>query len=197
MQNWKGKGGLISKIRHDLGYSRTTNIKIEKVLVQIVLCEREGRKFNPADLDGRGGNRSPMFETDSIDANIIANNIESGLSERNTLGILNQHLTSDGREPATRASIVSVIRRLKPKIVKVEKQKQGSSDETSLWARARYMQTRQFLVRLGEIDDTTGFVGPVEKRWDRDTLGHLSLDQIAWWDETHRKCLIGGIENSF
>ena len=27
-------------------------------------------------------------------------------------------------------------------------------------------------------------------------LGHLSLDQIAWWDETHRKCLIGGIAGS-
>ena len=142
MQNWKGKGGIISKIRQDLGYKRTSNIKIEKVLVQIVLCAREGRKFNPADLDGRTGNRSPLFDCDSIEANIIADNIEAGLSERNTLRILNQHLTSEGREPATRASIVSVIRRLKPKIVKVEKQKQGSSDEESLWARARYMQTR-------------------------------------------------------
>ena len=35
--------------------------------------------------------------------------------------------------------------------------------------------------------------GPLEKRWDRDVLGHLSLDQIGWWDETHRKCMIGVI----
>ena len=24
-------------------------------------------------------------------------------------------------------------------------------------------------------------------------LGAIKLDQIVWWDETHRKCLIGGI----
>ena len=106
---------------------------------------------------------------------------------------MNEHLLSEGRESATRASIVSVIKRCKPKITKVIKQKQGSSDVTSAWARARWMQTRQFLIRLGDIDETTSFIGPVEKRWDRDSLGHLSLDQIAWWDETHRKCLIGGI----
>ena len=49
------------------------------------------------------------------------------------------------------------------------------------------------MVRLGLLDDVTSFMGPVEKRWDRDTLGHLELSQIAWWDETHRKCLIAGI----
>ena len=55
------------------------------------------------------------------------------------------------------------------------------------------MQTRQFLIRLGFLDDVTSFIVPVERRWDRDTLGHLEISQIAWWEETHRKCLIGGI----
>ena len=49
------------------------------------------------------------------------------------------------------------------------------------------MQTKQFLIRFRLLESET------ERRYNRDSLRHLELSQIAWWDETHRKYLIGGI----
>jgi len=34
---------------------------------------------------------------------------------------------------------------------------------------------------------------PIERRFNRDIIGKLDLHQIVWWDEIHRKCLIGGL----
>ena len=126
---------------------------------------------------------------DSVEAQIIADSVESGLSIARTLGFLNEHLVGEGREAATMSSIISVVQRLRPMIKKVDKQKQGSSDPNSDWARARYLFTKQLMIRLGVLADES----PYDSRFARNTAGHLSIDQIAWWDETHRKCLIGGI----
>ena len=79
---------------------------------------------------------------------------------------------------------------MKPKVVSIKKQKQGSSDADSSWAQARYAWTRQLLARLGELERTSKH-GPIEKKYDGALQGKLSLDQIVWWDETHQKCLIG------
>ena len=78
---------------------------------------------------------------------------------------------------------------MKSKVVSIKKQKQGSSDVDSSWTQARYAWTRQLLARLGEPERTFKH-GPIEKKYDGTLQGKLSLDQIAWWDETHWKCLI-------
>ena len=89
MITWKGRGGIISKIIVYIGYSRTSNINIEKVLVNIVLCKIDGSKFDWPKLDSRTVNHAPTYNINSIEANIITQNIERGLFERNTLSILN------------------------------------------------------------------------------------------------------------
>ena len=175
-KNWKGKGGIIAKIKNNLGYRKNSGTDIEKVLLEIVLCECQGRKYDPK-ASGSKGHRTPTFALDSVEAAMIADSIEAGLSVSKTLVFLNEHLVGEGREPATISSIVSVISRLKPQVVKVQKQKQGSKDPNSDWAKARFLFTKQLLIRLGVIDLTAN--GPVEKRWDRDSLGHLALEQIT------------------
>ena len=34
--------------------------------------------------------------------------------------------------------------------------------------------------------------GSLPKRFDPDQMPKLKEDQVVWWDETHKKCTIGG-----
>ena len=83
---------------------------------------------------------------------------------------------------------------MKPKIVTIKNRKQGSSDPDSNWAQARYAWTCQLLARFGRLERTPSH-GPIERKFDQHLLQKLDLDQIVWWDETHRKCLIGTSSN--
>ena len=78
---------------------------------------------------------------------------------------------------------------MKLKVVNVKKRKQGSSDTDSNWAQARCAWTRQLLARFGQLEREPKH-GPIEKRFDGDLQGKLAPNQIVWWDEAHRKCLI-------
>ena len=53
------------------------------------------------------------------------------------------------------------------------------------------MWSKQLLVRFGELPSE-----PEDPRFDQKVAGKLDLSQIVWWDETHRKCLIGGISTN-
>ena len=193
MDNWRGRGGVIGKIRKDMGKKVNSGVHIETILSEVLLCHTNGTKFDPSRLENRGGKRPPQIATTSIEAEIIADAVEAGLSLTKALYLVNEHLAEEGREGTTMSAILSVIQRLNPQIKRIQKRKQGSSDPKSPWARARKMWVTQLMIRLGTFNMQEKIFGPLEKRWDRDVLGHLSLDQIGWWDETHRKCMIGGI----
>ena len=185
---WAGRGGLISKIKRDLGLQSTHPIKIRPILMDIVDCARCGRCFDPNFLEQRGGNKAVVIKSDSVEAQIIADGLESGLSVERTRQILNNHALDEGNEGFTRSAVDSLVTRLKPRIEKVTKRKQGSIDPKNPWSRARLLWSKQLLIRFGEMPSET-----TKPAFNRELAGPLHLDQVVWWDETHRKCLIGGL----
>ena len=46
-------------------------------------------------------------------------------------------------------------------------------------------------MRLGLINMQDEEIGPVRRAFVKKEVGPLSLNQIVWWDETHRMCVIG------
>jgi len=80
-------------------------------------------------------------------------------------------------------------------MVKIKKRKQGSTEPESNWAQARYAWTHQLLARFGRLERRPD-IGPVESKFDQQLQGKLDLHQVVWWDETHRKCVIGSIQNT-
>ena len=54
MSNLKARGGILAKIRKDLGVTYQSDRNIEKVMVHTLLCEINGTAFGPTDLDTRG-----------------------------------------------------------------------------------------------------------------------------------------------
>ena len=190
---WIGRAGIASKIKRDLRLPRTYCVKDRMVPIfeKILDCFKVGEKFCPSLVDNRGGNRPMTIKMNSSEAQIIADGMESGLSIKRVWENTNRHRRENDDELVSEAAIYYAVRKMKPKIVNMTKRKQGSSDPNSNWAQARRAWTQQLLARLGKLVREPKH-GPLEKRFDGDIQGKLALDQIVWWDETHRKCLIGG-----
>mmetsp|Transcript_41227 Transcript_41227/g.41858 ORF Transcript_41227/g.41858 Transcript_41227/m.41858 type:complete len:321 (-) Transcript_41227:11-973(-) len=164
VEKWNRRGGIIGKIRKDLGKKINSGMVIKNTLLEILLYYTNETKFDPKQMEIRDGKRLPTFQLASIKSQIIDDAVESGLSVNKSLYLVNEHLAEEGRD------LVSLS-----------------------WSRAMVLWMTQLMVRMGLIDMQKKVNGLVEKRWDRDALDHLALDQIGWWDETYQKCLIGGI----
>ena len=191
-QYWIGRAGIASKIKGDLHLGRTYCVKerMLPIFEKILDCFKLGEKFRPSTVDNRGGNRQMTIKVDSYEAQIIADGMESGLSVRRVWENVNRHRQENSDDLVSESCIYYTLRKMRPKVVSISKRKQGSTDPGSNWAQARYAWTRQLLARFGRLERKTA--GPIERKYDPDLQGKLSLHQIVWWDETHRKCLIGG-----
>ena len=191
LKHWSGRGGIVSSIRRDLGWSVHNGTKLIPIFEKIMECIRTETDFSPDMVDNRRGHKELTIRLDSPEAQIIADGLESGLSLSNTWKNVNRH-REDNELPLVSESCVSVtLRKMKPKMVRIKKRKQGSTDPESLWAKARYEWSTQLLVRFGKLN-VEELPRPVEKRFYRSSVGELEIQQVVWWDETHRKCLIGG-----
>jgi len=194
--HWTGKGGVGPKIKKDLQLPPTFSVKerLLPIFEKITECYRIGEKFHPKMVDGRGGNRKMTIRMDSLEAQIIADSIEAGLSTRRAWENVNRHRRDNNDELLSESCVSYALRKMKPKMVTIKTRKQGSSDPDSNWAQARYAWTCQLLARFGRLERTPSH-GPIERKFDQHLLQKLDLDQIVWWDETHRKCLIGTSSN--
>ena len=188
--SWSGRGGLVSKIKRDLGLTVTNPVKILPILMDIVECARCGKTFDTSFLENRGGTREHVLKVDSSASQVIADCLESGLSVEKKREILNNHRLESGLEGVSRSAVDSLVMRMKPKIEVITKRKQGSKDPQNPWSRARLLWSKKLLIRFGELPTEEGV-----PHFNQDLVGKLELDQVVWWDETHRKCLIGGLTN--
>jgi hypothetical protein len=88
--------------------------------------------------------------------------------------------------------VYTLIKRMQPNVVKVNKRRQGSNDETSNICRARKAWCMQLAIRMGLVDyrDVMREGGipddvPVPKWFDKEKLTPLKLEQIVFFDEMH------------
>ena len=189
-KNWQGKNGLVSKIKADLGIAVSQKLQLVPVFLEIIECARSGKAFDASDIETRGGCKPVLIKINSMQAQVLADCIESGLSIMKSRQILNDHMLENGENAYSRSAIDSLLLRMKPRIEKNSKRKQGSRDPSHPWSRARYLWSKQLLIRFGQLPSED------EPRFKQSVVGKLDPDQIVWWDETHRKCLIGGLNGN-
>ena len=120
---WNGKGGIISKIRSDLGLRQTALIK--NILEDVIDCKNKGIRYTGNSKCAKRSGRPTVIKTDSQEAQIIADAAESGSSQRVTWNLVNQHREDKGLPPVTLSAVQSWMR---PIVEKIGLRKQGSMD---------------------------------------------------------------------
>ena len=193
---WGGRDGIISQIRHDLGLAK--NQRIRHILEDVRSCLDLGELYTGdrarIDEDAHCG-RPVIIEVDSEDAQIIADELESGGSQVTAWNLVNIKRSKRFAPSVTLSAVASCAFRMKPKVVPISWRKQGSIDEGSKWCCARKKNCIQLGIRMGVIDVEVDFpeecVGGIPNYFDRTKLSLIKKDQVASWDEVHRKCQAG------
>lgn len=191
--DWDGKDGIIVQIRKSLGLKRGVDVRSilnDYIAHKILGIEYTGTRRMHSGKPGR----KPTLGIESIEAQIVVDAIEDGLSFKKAWQAVNWHRKEESLPSVTFACVYSLLFRLQPKRQPVKELKQGTRDVDSNWARARLRWSTQLLIRYGELDyqaENPIKHTPVPPWYDKHLLTPLSPYGVIDWDEFHRKCTPG------
>ena len=123
MKHWSGRGGIATCIRKDLGLDKNSGYKLIPIFEKIMECIRLEVDFNPSMCEKRGGNREMTIRMDSVEAQIIVDGFESGLSIKSTWENVNKHRDECNAELISESCVAYTLRKMKPKLIRIKKKK--------------------------------------------------------------------------
>jgi hypothetical protein len=199
---WHEQGGTIALIAGAVGIPKGSTATIRNVLEDIQFAARSGEKYDPARKAGSGG-ANKLVMPGTATENLIADHMEAGHGIKQTTAHVNEWRVSQGMMHLGESAVYSAHLRMEPDVTPIGNRKQGAFDSDTPWAKARYGWVIQLLTRLRQADmslpdlKAAGLVKDtatqIPAMFDKGKLTPLSLKQIAFWDETHKKCILGDV----
>ena len=191
---WKGRGGTVATIANILRFPIQEHQKAHRVLSQAALSGKSGLMYDGERQD-RLDTKMKMLGDDSFEMQIIADAMEGGFGLRHTQELVNEHRRDNHLTVVGLTTIWTAYLRLDPVITPIRKRKQGTTEVDSPWAKARLEFVTQILVRFGLLTaaEVTDCSGKIPDRFNIDKLTPMSINQLAFWDETHKKVRVGKV----
>ena len=197
---WKIRGTITTICGVFCDSRNAFRVTVRTVLRDVLHCQAKKIIYSAEGQYGVTG-RKPIVPIDSLEAEIIADAFEGGNSIQMSTHIVNQFRKDNELESLTESAVRGCMERLLPEIKKIKKGKQGSNDVNSAWCQASLRWFSQLLLRFQKVDfnhDMFRFI--LGDKYDADNppdcynvslLTKLDLSSIAWFDEIHKKCVIG------
>ncbi len=186
-EEWKGDGGAIAQTRKaypNLGYNT-----ILRVFEAVYGCMALGIKYNADDCYIGSGGSNKMIQPGTKYEQIIADAVEAGAGYTTAMHIVNIALRDDGKVHVGRSAVRSCVLRLNPLVTAISPHKQAGSVE---WAKARMRWATQLLLRLKELRFDDLEEDEKEEEYYKLDRGFFQLEDVAFWDETHKVTHISG-----
>ena len=164
--DWNGQAGAISDIINRLSLPKNSRTRIKEILQ-----ERYDKEVNDEEFEKLSG-RPRLIEDGSKDAAIIIFSVERGIGLGSATVLVNNYRTDNDLPPVS-YSAVQRFCQSSPLLQcsKRSTKKSGKDDEDTIWANARVNQATQMLEELESKE--------------------LILEAITFWDEKHKKCILG------
>jgi predicted flap endonuclease-1-like 5' DNA nuclease len=217
-EQWDGRDGTTVQIRDFLKIPKNSGGRVRQILSQVHHCHCVGTRYTGVRNSDGGLGRKVIIKKTSVEAQIIADAVEDGMSMAMAHIIVNKHCYEADREPFSLSAVRTLILSLAPVVTPLIKLKQGDTDPTSAWSRARYNWVLQLLIRFGlfvylgtppsppspsreetEANISSSNLDPISVTTTTTTtaipdcfnaqkMASLSMYQIVWWDESHQVC---------
>ena len=178
-----------------LNLPRGSNQVVKEVFTKTSQAAMAGHVYDPATSKNVGGLAKVLLAIDSPEAQIAADELEEGGSRKSATEKVNEYRLTRGLEHVGQGAVYSLMRRLGVDTKRVRKAPQGDFDPDSKWAAARYNWVRQIAVmfRTWQWDPADG---ACPAHFDPRLIAHIERTQVAWWDETSKKCVLDGAHTS-
>jgi hypothetical protein len=181
--DWDGKGGTIAEIRRLMDVEAPVARTVRRTLTAICAAEEEGEPYDPWARERGGGARRKV---DDAEALAVAHWLRDGYGHRGTQLELNVLRAEEGKAAVSKKAISTAVSRVDSRQRNRRRQKCGTYDEESTWARASLAQCLPLELQMGPHIHAW-------RRWSGSDLPAIPLDSIFHLDEHHRKCNLGAI----
>ena len=178
---------IVRIIMRMLGISKGSAESVKSQLRAILAQQQTGRKRK----EMRG--RKLSVPLDSPQARLIYRALSTGLSTLHTTVRLNRYRVAHGLPIISKSAIQGFVQR--SDVIDRSRRlsiKSGKKDENSPWAKARLNQFKQFQYQLG-YGDAVAKKEAFEVNPMYIGAPPMNLDGIVWWDEHHRKVILGHV----
>jgi hypothetical protein len=181
--------GVVSGIMHHLRIPAGSSAEVKKVMADILAAKADSKTYDThAGPKERGA--KPLIDDETPQAAVVYRALESNISTTQTTIVVNEWRAGRNLPPISYSAVQGFVQR--SDVIHRSRRltkKSGKDDEGSLWAQARVAECTQFLeqLRLGRL--------PADCKEVLDSIakGLLPLHPaaIAWWDENHKKVVLG------
>jgi hypothetical protein len=217
-EEWDGRDGTVVILRQSLKIPKNSSGRVREIISQVHHCHCVGVRYTGERNSDGGLGRKVIIKKTSVEAQIIADAVEDGMSMAMAHALVNKHCAEAEQEPFSLSAVRTLILSLEPVVSPLEKLKQGDTDPGSAWSRARYNWVLQLLIRFGlflyvgtppspsreEVNPSSSNLAivPVTTTittarttetsipdcFNEKKMTSLSMYQIVWWDESHQVC---------
>jgi hypothetical protein len=180
--------GVVLTIMKQVQVPAGSTDAVKTVLRDILKAQELGKRHNVrAGCQKRG--RTPLIEELSPAAQVVYEALENGLSTTQTAVLLNEWRAA--QTPVQESVSWSAVERFIQASDVINRsrratKKSGKDDEGSTWAKARKAECVQFKRQLELGDMLPGCAEVTDSPFPP-----LTVYQIAWWDENHKKVILG------
>jgi hypothetical protein len=148
-EDWDGRDGTVRLIRTVLKIPSNSSGRVREILTQVHDCHCLGTQYTGERRSEGELGRKVLIKKTSVEAQIIADAVEDGMSMAMAHALVNKHCYEGGLEPYSLSAVRTLILSLEPVVTPLVKLKQGDTDPDSAWSRARYNWVLQLLIRFG------------------------------------------------
>jgi hypothetical protein len=198
---WDGQNGIVSRIRDALFLPKTTNLRCIRAIMRLILLYQARKLQYDGSAEARKEWTNYKVATDSYEAKVIADCMESGFGLDFMTWFVNLYRIEEQKEHIGRSTVYNTSLCLKPDVSAITKRPQGNCDPDSAFCQANYRWSTQLLLMYGELSQNEvpeSFKdndGNYPDCFQVDKLPKLKIQQIGWFDESHKKQKVGKMKN--
>jgi hypothetical protein len=148
-EEWDGRDGTVTILKNCLKIPNNSRSRIRVIISQVYHCHCIGTQYTGERITVGELGRKVIIKKTSVEAQIIADAVEDGMSMAMAHALVNKHCFEAGQEPFSLSAVRTLILSLDPVVSPLVKLKQGDTDPDSAWSRARYNWVLQLLIRFG------------------------------------------------
>ena len=185
-ENWGHGYGVITDIMTKLEIPSNSRTAVINILKDISSARLADEKYDPNNANKNKGRRA-LLEDGTVQGIMVCRTLQRGVGITQTTWLLNRLRAKHGQKPVSWSAVKGYI--IRSPLIKCQKRrtkKSGSTDENSEWARCGKAQCEEILFRIqmSRWNDSqkAAYKGP---------LTPLDPLLIKFWDEHHRKAVLG------
>jgi hypothetical protein len=186
-KEWGREFGVLKDIMTKLEIDKNSRSSVVNILRDALVARAEKRNYDPT-IGNKNKGRPRILEDGTLEGILVCRALQRGIGITQTVCQLNRFRVKHNKKPISWSAVKGYVDR--SPLIKIRKRrtkKSGSKDPLSEWATCRLAQCQELLLRVQMHSWTAEQLAA----YDGPPLTPINIYNLMFWDEHHRKSVLG------